>query len=57
MYSHLVIGNSLVRYGGIRVVRVSDDLGGSRGRGSIVARSAVVHSKWHVKSVRVQMSS
>ena len=43
----------------MRVVRIPDDLGGSssRGRGGVVARSAVVHSKWRVKSVRVQMSS
>ena len=36
--------NSLGGYGGIRVVRVSDDLGGSssRGRGGVVAKSAVV---------------
>ena len=46
-------------YGGWRVVRIPDDLGGSsnRGRGGVVARSAVVHSKWRVKSVGVQMSS
>ena len=44
--------NSLSEYGGIRVVRVSDDLGGSssRGRGGVVAKSAVVHSRWCVKS-------
>ena len=44
--------NSLGGYGGIRVVRVSDDLGGSssRGRGGVVAKSAVVHSKWCVKN-------
>ena len=37
--------NSLVKYGGMRVVRIPDDLGGSssRGRGGVVARSAVVH--------------
>ena len=39
-------------YGGIRVVRVSDELGGSssRGRGGVVAKSAVVHSRWCVKN-------
>ena len=39
--------NSLGGYGGIRVVRESDDLGGgsSRGRGGVVAKSAVVHSR------------
>ena len=44
--------NSLGGYGGIRVVRVSDDLGGSssRGRGGVVAKSAVVHSRWCVKN-------
>ena len=44
--------NSLGGYGVIRVVRVSDDLGGSsiRGQGSVVARSAVVHSRWCVKN-------
>ena len=37
------LSNSLGEYGGIRVVRVSDDLGGSssRGRGGVVAKSAV----------------
>ena len=52
--------NSLGWYGGIRVVRVSDDLGGStsRGQGGVVAKSAAVHSRWCVKkSVRVQMGS
>ena len=44
--------NSLIGYGGIRVVTVSDDLGGSssRGRGGVVAKSAVVHSRWCVKN-------
>ena len=44
--------NSLGGYGGIRVVRVSDDLGGtsSRERGGIVAKSAVVHSRCCVKN-------
>ena len=39
--------NSLGEYGGIRVVRVSDDLGGSssRGRGGVVAKLTVVHSR------------
>ena len=39
-----MLRNSLGKYGDIRVVRVSDDLGGSssRGRGSVVAKSAVV---------------
>ena len=43
--------NSLGEYGGIRVVRVSDNLGGnsSRGRGGVVAKSAVVRSRWCVK--------
>ena len=52
--------NSLGGYGGIRVVRVSDDLGGSssRERGGVVAKSSAVHSRWCVKkSVRVQMGS
>ena len=42
--------NSLGEYGGIRVVRVSNDLGGSssRGRSGVLAKSAVVHSKWCV---------
>ena len=44
--------NSLGGYGGIRVVRVPDDLGGSssRGRGGVVAKSAVVYSRWCVKN-------
>ena len=44
--------NSLGRFGGIRVIRVSDDLGGSssRGRGGVVAKSEVVHSCWCVKN-------
>ena len=44
--------NSLGGYGGIRVIRVSDDLGGSssRGRGGVVAKSAAVHSRWCVKN-------
>ena len=35
------------------MVRVSDDLGGSssRGQGDIVAKSAVVHSRWCVKNL------
>ena len=39
--------NSLGVYGGIRVVRVSDDLDGSSscGWGGVVAKSAVVHSR------------
>ena len=54
MYDHQCykLRNSLGGYGGIRVVRVSDDLGGSsslRG-GGIVAKSAVVHSRWCVKN-------
>ena len=62
IYGHVCykLRNSLGGYGGIRVVRVSDDLGGSgsRGRGGVAAKSAVVHSRWCVKkSVRVQMSS
>ena len=45
--------NSVVGYGGIRVVMVSDDLGGSssRGRGGVVVKSAVVHSRWCVKNL------
>ena len=46
MYGHVCykLRNSLGEYGGIRVVRVSDDLGGSssRGRGGMIAKSAVV---------------
>ena len=47
MYDHVCckLRNSLGGYGGIRVVRVSDDLSGSsssRGRGGVVAKSAVV---------------
>ena len=49
MYGHLCckLRNSLSGYGGIRVVRVSEDLGGcsNRGWGSVVARSAVIHSR------------
>ena len=43
--------NSLGGYDGIRVVRVSDDLGGSssRGRGGDVGKSTVVHCRWCVK--------
>ena len=43
--------NSLGVYGGIRVLRVSDDLGGSssRRRGGVEAKSAVVRSRWCVK--------
>ena len=60
MYGHVCykLRNSLGGYGGIRVVRVSDDLGGSssRGRGGVVAKSAAIHCRWCVKkSVRVQM--
>ena len=45
--------NSLGGYGGIRVVRVSDDLGGSssRGRGGVGAKSAAVHSRWCDKNL------
>ena len=46
MYSHVCykLRNSLGGYGGIRVARVSDDLGGSssHGQGGIVSKSAVV---------------
>ena len=46
MYGHVCckLRNSLDGYGGIRVVRIPDDLGGSsgRGRGGVVAKSAVV---------------
>ena len=52
--------NSLGEYGDIRVVRISDDLGGSssRGWGCVVAKSAAVHSRWCIKnSVWVQMGS
>ena len=45
-YGHVCckLRNSLGGYGGIRVVRIPDDLGGSssRGRGGVVAESAVV---------------
>ena len=55
MYSHVCykLRNSLGEYGGIRVVKVSDDLDGSssRGWGGIVAKSAVIHSKWCVKNL------
>ena len=57
MDSHVCykLSNSLSGYGGIRVVRVSDDLSGSssRGRGGVVAKSAVVHSRWCVKNLSV----
>ena len=45
--------NSLGDNGGVRVVRVSDDLGGnsSHGQGGVVAKSAVVHSRWCVKNL------
>ena len=45
--------NSLGGYGGVRVVRVSDDLSGSssHGWGGVVAKSAVVHSRWCVKNL------
>ena len=45
--------NSLGGYVCVRVVSVSDDLGGSssRGRGGVVAKSAVVHSRWCVKNL------
>ena len=46
MYDHVCykLSNSLGGHGGIRVVRVSDNLGGSgsRGRGGVVAKSVVV---------------
>ena len=46
MYGHVCckLRNSLGGYGGIRVVRIPYDLGGSssRGRGGVVAKSAVV---------------
>ena len=49
MYSHVCykLRNSLSGYSGIRVVRASDDLGGSssHGRSGVVAKSAVVHSR------------
>ena len=55
IYGHVCykLRNSLGGHGGIRVVRVSDDLGGSssRGRGGVVAKSAVVHSRWCVKNL------
>ena len=54
MYGHVChkLRNSLGGYGGIRAVRVSDDLGGSSscGWGGVVAKSAVVHSRWCVKN-------
>ena len=54
IYSHVCykLRSSLGEYGGIMVVRVSDDLGGSssRGRGVVVVKSAVVHSRWCVKN-------
>ena len=54
IYGHVCykLRNSLGGYGGIRVVRVSDDLGcrSSRGRGGVVAKSAAVHSGWCVKN-------
>ena len=45
--------NSLGGYGGIRVIRVSDDLGGSSRRrwGGVIAKSAFVHSRWCVKNL------
>ena len=45
--------NSLGGYGGIRVVRISDDLGdiSSCGQGGVVAKSAVVHSRGCVKNL------
>ena len=46
MYGHVCykLRNSLDEYGGIRVVKISDDLGAriSRGRGGVVAKLAVV---------------
>ena len=55
MDSHICykLRNSLGGYGGIRVVRVWDDLGGSSscGRGGVVAKSAFVHSRWCVKNL------
>ena len=46
MYGHVCckLRNSFGGYGGIRVVRVPDDLGGSssRGWGGVVAKSAIV---------------
>ena len=55
MYGHVCykLRNSLGGYCGIRLVRVSDDLGGSssRGRGGVVAKSAVIHSRWCVKNL------
>ena len=54
MYGHVCykLRNSLGSYGGIRLVRVSDDLGGSssHGWGGVVAKLAVVHSRWCVKN-------
>ena len=54
MYGHVCykLRNSLSGYGGIRVVRVSDDFGGSSscGRGGVVVKSTVVHSRWYVKN-------
>ena len=45
--------NSLGGYVGMLVVRVSDNLGGSssRGQGGVVAKSAVVHSRWCDKNL------
>ena len=55
MYTHVCykLRNSLGGYGGIRVIGVSDNLGGSssHGRGGVVATSAVVHSRWCVKNL------
>ena len=55
MYGHVCykLRNSLGGYGGIRLVRVSDNLGGSnsRGWGGVVTKSAVVHSWWCVKNL------
>ena len=54
MYGHVCykLRNSLGGYGGIKVVRVSDDVGGSSscGQGGVEAKSAVVHSRWCVKN-------
>ena len=55
MYCHVCykLRNSLGGYGGIRVVRVSNNLGGCSSRGwcGVVAKSAVVHSRWCVKNL------
>ena len=57
MYGHVCckLRNSLGGYGGIRVVSVADDLGGSRGQGGVVAESAVGRGVFYPSTLLVSL--